>query len=161
MGRRQDRKVGKTSWREVMGKAPGHFHPAGQGLLGKLPSLTWSLSFSSSLWIFLKARWWKSLCFVKKHQQTIFWTIFSYVIATQHYKACGSGTSGCLSDSLRLHLPSEWMLSEDSAPNSSFLSFSRNCGDTVFQKFTNLGNTEDSLFSTFWVLNKPKTKRQC
>lgn len=25
----------------------------------------------------LKARWWKSFCFVKKHQQTIFWTIFS------------------------------------------------------------------------------------
>ena len=106
----------------------------------------------------LKARWWKSFRFVKKHQQTVFWTIFSMSLLCNTIKPVDQEHQGAsvIAYACIYHQSGCW--SEDSALNSSFLGFSRNCGDTVFQKFTNLGNAEDSLFSHFWVLSKPKTK---
>lgn len=80
----------------------------------------------------LKARWWKSFRFVKKHQQTVFWTIFSMSLLRSTVKPVDQEHQGAsvIAYACIYHQSGCW--SEDSALNSSFLGFSRNCGDTVF-----------------------------
>ena len=102
----EDRKVGKTSWREVMGKASGHFHPAGQGL-GQIAEFDLQPLFLFSSVNFLRKQ-------DDKNHSALLWDtnrpyseIFTlYIIATQHHKACGSVRN----IRVPLHLPSEWML---------------------------------------------------
>ena len=97
--------------REVMGKASGHFHPAGQ-TLGQIAEFDLEPLFLFSSVNFLRKQDDKNHSALLRDTNRPYSEIFTlYVIATQHHKACGSVRNIRVPlRQLRLRLPSEWML---------------------------------------------------